>query len=235
MNNKYSKNFYFILTISIVLFALVNVFVSYPLIKDIINKNHEISAKNTELASINTEREIDTKLFQKKDEIQTLYDKIFAYLPENINESDFIVQLTEIAKISNQNQTGVTISHDVKTASQSATNKESTKTESKLTKIGFSVTEESFFIDLVNFMNNLEKMNRMFTIESLSIKTKIDNILETSINGTIYSKDSAPRTVKISDITPKETEIINNLKHFGSEITADVNPESRTDPFSATQ
>lgn len=239
---KFDKNFYTIITVAILLFIAVNYFITKPLVYDIVSKYKTISQKDQELADLQEEMNSDIKLSQNKNVINNMFDKMALFLPENIASGDFVAQIEEIANITNQNLTDITIKQD----SQKKTTADDTETTTKTTasapaatnessanlkQNNFSITESSSFPDLVAFITNMQKMDRLHSIQSLAININSDNSLETKIDGAIYYKPKINFTGS-AVLTAKDEQEVNNINHYGEIIMpSPASSQGRANPF----
>lgn len=238
---KFDKNFYTIITVAILLFIAVNYFITKPLVYDIVSKYKTLSQKDQELADLQEEMNSDIKLSQNKNVINSMFDKMALFLPENIASGDFVAQIEEIANITNQNLTDITIKQD----NQKKTTTDDTETTAKtaasastadgssanLKQNNFSITESSSFPDLVAFITNMQKMDRLHSIQSLAININSDNSLETKIDGAIYYKPKINFTGS-AVLTAKDEQEVNSINHYGEIIMlSPASSQGRGNPF----
>lgn len=241
---KYDKNFYTILAISIVVFVVVTYFVAKPIVVDILAKYQTLSQKDQELTALEEEKNADIKLSQNRNIINGMYQKMLLFLPENLASGDFIAQIEEMAIAANQNLINVVIKPELQnqpaqeetTTASKTTAQKSAPAASKISAITlkqntFSLSEIGSFPDLVSFMENMQIMDRLHSLQNISLAINPDNSLETKIEGTIYYK---PQVSFSGDakLTPSDENKINDLYHFGEIITpASAATSGRTNPF----
>jgi hypothetical protein len=240
---KFDKNFYTIITIAIILFVAINYFVTKPIIYDIVSKYKTISQKDQELVNLQEEMNSDIKLSQNKNIINDMYYKMALFLPENIASGDFVSQVEEMANLTNQNLTDITIKQkEQKTTTDetdSTTNKTTSSTSSSaadqsssnLKQNNFSITESGSFPDLINFMSSMQKMDRLHSIQSMALNINSDNSLETKLDGTIYYKPQITFTGN-AVLSSKDEQDVNNINHYGEIIIpSSTSSQGRANPF----
>jgi len=224
--------------ISLVLFILINIFVAKPVIKDIFSNNKKLSDAKTELSEIDSQKNVLIKLQKEKSELDLMNEKMNAFLPKKLNDSDFV---TQISALSSQNNLSLTVI-DLKNSSKNTPANESAKTTtSKTTAVkqeiiqqnNFSITEVGVFTDLLKFVQGMEVMSRLNTFKTFSLSLNADNTLSTKISGLIYFKPTTTIPESLSNITLTDTDKdkINNLQHYGDFIGAGTNFSGKADPF----
>ena len=234
---KYDHKFWTILILSIIGLVAICCFVIKPVIFDIAEKYIKINDQQKELNALEEEKNTDIELKNNQEKITGMFNKVGTFMPVKLDSGDFVVQIENIAKNTNQNQTDIIIknSSDSQTASSDDSAAKSSKAgagKSEPKEANFVITQKGTFPDLINFMQNMEKMSRIYTLQGLSLTMGTDNTLETKISGTIYYKPDVTAKISSYILSPAEEKKINDLEHFGEIITPENTASSgRTDPF----
>jgi len=244
----YNKKFWTILVVSLILFLGVNLFITKPVIFDIVAKIKILKEENQKLSDLKNQQNKESALSKQKNKIDELYNKTLIYLPKTADSSDFIVQIEAIGNLNHQDISELTFAipsdtgqNSERSGTAASAENQNTKSDANADSAGlketnFNFTQTGEFSGLRKFIDNMETMSRMHSIQSLVINIGINGLLETKINGSIYSKSSTTLVPDDINLTDKEIKTIDYFMHFGKAITPsdEATPDNgRSDPFTA--
>lgn len=189
MNTEVYKKTIITSVIYIAIFCLIFFFGLKPAIsksqtikEKIVSNNTKIEANTSKIAAINN-------ITKKQKDFDKMEETINNYLPDNLNSSQFIVEIEGLAKELNFNVDSLSMSEPT-TAEKAAAAKTVKTTDknassSKSQKNSFTLSGKTEYSSMVEFLSRMEKLSRLNTIDAIDI-TPEENTLNFKINGYIY-------------------------------------------------
>lgn len=236
-----------IIFITVLIILAIGYFYLNPSLKLAWQNYQEIKKSQDTLNEISQKKAILEK-FSKNKQLTEAYNIASSYIPEQEDSGDLVIGLSEIAKQSNLKVEQIsfdkqaiaksnTASSSNDTTNSNAPNAPATepndKTEAK--EVEFAMKVSGTFGDFLSFIQNLEKSNRLVTINSMDLTQASDKGFSASLQGKAYylkttDLDTSLTAIDISqDIITK----FKNLKTFGQPINLQTESGfGRPDPFS---
>lgn len=183
-----------------------------------------------------------TEVSQNQAELEKLYEDLLVWLPESIEQNDFILQWKETAKASLLNVASVIISKSAAAQTQiSAPESDSTtpgqtqnsniiSTQVASTSIQFESQIEGTFQALLNFIANLRNLKRIIILNDISIRPS-EGINQYTIAGQAYYSPINPVIKSAHQRLVEDIDDLKNLIRPGIPVKAEETPGQSPEPF----
>jgi Tfp pilus assembly protein PilO len=203
------------------LFALLTLAISFlgvrPLLARWQNLQKEAAYTANELSDLEKRAATLTRLTKDKDEIAELGRRSLIYLPVQVSESYFVMDITAIASSTGTN---------VPTLSFQESGSRKASTEAA--EYPVAITVEGNFEQLKRFLQGLEENLRFSTFSSLTISQQKEG-LSLQLGGTIFSKREGESKDKSLLLDQAIYDLLQKRRPFGGSIKTD--DPARPDPF----
>ena len=181
-----------LLTIGIGLFIVILyiAIIIYPQTSNILKYNNGIYNEKIELAQLNI-KEKDLKKFKDKEkEINFILDQLSAHLIREEDILDFIIQLEEIAKKTNNKQE-INIQQEEKAPKAQKTEDQQVKEKKEENAIKAKIKLIGDFNSLINYLIELEKANILS--DQLSLNSQLAGLTQVKTNIPFAEPEEIPK------------------------------------------
>lgn len=227
-----------LIIIGIILFGM------YPLFNNLISVYKARKDAKQELTDVTKKKEILGEL-SKNDKLTNIYNIASAYIPEEQNSSDLVIELTAIASQNNLSVQQLSIDSGTtnakqgqdaeasKTNTQTATTTNSSDKKNDMSEIKFTIKLKGSFNDFENFLKGVETSSRLVSITGMNL-TQEEDAFTAQVSGKAYYKKATTLENILANIEIPQTTIDKflSLKTHGTPIN--LPSESgfgRTNPF----
>lgn len=188
MNTEAYKKTIITSVIYIAIFCLIFFFGLKPAISESKTIKDKITSNNTKISANSSKIEAINNITKKQKDFDKMEETVNNYLPDNLNSSQFIVEIEGLAKDLNFNVDSLSMSEPT-TAEKAAAAKTTKNTDKtaigKSQKNGFTLSGKTEYASMVDFLSRMEKLSRLNTIDALDV-TPDENSLNFKITGNIY-------------------------------------------------
>ncbi|MFA6422904.1 MAG: hypothetical protein WCW17_00450 [Patescibacteria group bacterium] len=229
---------------SLIELAIIIIFI-VPQISNLTNRQNKSDSTSSELEITQTKYDEINKLIENKDEVLKLGVLADNLMPDESDNSSFMLELDYLAKSSNL--AIPTISFDAEIKSEPAP---ATKTEEPVTKnnqliptakaadastinataVGYQATVSGSYTDFLDFLCKLESSKRFNSLPSLSLSPS-DGKVSVALNGTVYYLSSDAENAKFDIDKLKAIQSLIEYKKFVT--PSSVGSDGRDNPFAA--